>query len=75
MCTGCGWLGRAGDDRGCPLCGEPLREVPDVLDEAAAAALDAGGRVLAIRPETPLRKDQVAASLRFPLPPRPDEAA
>jgi peptide subunit release factor 1 (eRF1) len=62
----CGWLGRDDDD--CPVCGEPTRKTPDVIDEMAAAVVDAGGRVEHVYAETALDQHVVAAELRFPVP-------
>ena len=62
----CGWLGRDEDD--CPVCGEPTRKTPDVIDEMAAAVVDAGGRVEHVYAETALDQHVVAAELRFPVP-------
>ena len=62
----CGWLGRDEDD--CPVCGEPTRKTPDVIDEMAAAVVDAGGRVEHVYAETTLDQHVVAAELRFPVP-------
>jgi len=55
----------------CPLCGEPLREVPDVIDELTAAVIDDGGEVRHLDVETDLRTPQTGALLRFEPPPRP----
>jgi hypothetical protein len=64
-CDNCGWLGRAGDP--CPVCGRNTRAVPDVIDEMAAAVVDAGGSVEQVDAETALREYLVAALLRFPV--------
>ncbi|MGY5046898.1 hypothetical protein ACWDE0_14830 [Streptomyces sp. 900105755] len=53
----------------CPLCGEPLREVPDIIDELTESAIDDGAEVRHIEPETELRTHQAGALLRFELPP------
>jgi peptide chain release factor subunit 1 len=68
----CGWLGLSGDD--CPVCGHPLRETPDVIDDMAAAVVDAGGRVEHVHADTALADARVAAWLRFPLQ-EPEQAA
>lgn len=62
----CGWLGR--DEEDCPVCGEPTRKTSDVIDEMAAAVVDAGGRVEHVYAETALDRHVVAAALRFPVP-------
>ncbi|MGD9797167.1 MAG: hypothetical protein AB7V15_03555, partial [Acidimicrobiia bacterium] len=36
-CTGCGWIGRVG--RSCPVCGETMVAVDDVVEEAVEEAL------------------------------------
>jgi peptide chain release factor subunit 1 len=61
----CGWLGR--DEEDCPVCGEPTRKTPDVIDEMAAAVVDTGGRVEHVYAETELDRHVVAARLRFPV--------
>jgi len=72
VCEQSGWLGEAGDT--CPICGEPTRKSEDVIDELAQAVIDAGGTVEHVFADTPLTEHLVAADLRFPLPPRPEEA-
>lgn len=62
----CGWLGR--DEEDCPVCSEPTRKTPDVIDEMVAAVVDAGGRVEHVQAESPLDRHVVAALLRFPVP-------
>lgn len=70
VCTRCGWLGVAHRDS-CPVCGGSMRDTVDVIDEAAAAVIDAGGEIEHVYAETPLRQHVVAALTRFPVP-RPD---
>jgi peptide chain release factor subunit 1 len=72
VCDRDGLLARSG--RTCPLCGEPLREVPDVIDDLTGTVIDEGGAVRHIAPETELRPYQVGALLRFALPPQPAAA-
>ncbi|MGW7489651.1 baeRF10 domain-containing protein [Streptomyces sp. NPDC054786] len=72
ICDRDGLLARSGET--CPLCGEPLREVPDIIDELAESVIDDGGEVRHIAPETELRTHQVGALLRFELPPQPAAA-
>jgi peptide chain release factor subunit 1 len=72
VCEQSGWLGETSDT--CPICGEPTRKSEDVIDELAQAVIDAGGTVEHVFADTPLTEHLVAADLRFPLPPRPEEA-
>jgi peptide chain release factor subunit 1 len=69
VCDRDGLLARSGT--ACPLCGGPLREVPDILDELAETVIDDGGDVRHIEPETELRPHQAGALLRFEPPPYP----
>jgi hypothetical protein len=72
VCDRDGLLTRSG--KTCPLCGEPLREVPDVIDELAETVIDDGGEVRHVDTETELRTQQAGALLRFGLPPQPTSA-
>ncbi|MFC9636558.1 hypothetical protein ACFTY8_47140 [Streptomyces mirabilis] len=72
VCDRDGLLTRSG--KTCPLCGEPLREVPDVIDELAGAVIDDGGDVRHVDTETELRTQQAGALLRFELPPQSTSA-
>ncbi|MGW3624878.1 baeRF10 domain-containing protein [Streptomyces sp. NPDC000880] len=72
VCDQDGLLARSG--KTCPLCGEPLREVPDIIDELTEAVIDDGGEVRHIGVETELRTHQAGALLRFELPPQPAAA-
>ncbi|MFD9222211.1 hypothetical protein ACFWDI_19880 [Streptomyces sp. NPDC060064] len=72
VCDRDGLLARSGET--CPLCGEPLREVPDIIDELTETVIDDGGEVRHIVAETELRTHQVGALLRFELPPQPPAA-
>jgi peptide chain release factor subunit 1 len=65
-CDNCGWLGLAGEE--CPVCGQPTRKAPDVIDEMSATVVDTGGHVEHVYVDTPLEQHVVAASLRFPVP-------
>jgi peptide chain release factor subunit 1 len=65
-CDNCGWLGLDGDP--CPVCAHETRATADVIDEMAAAVIDAGGQVEHVYAETPLSEHVVAALLRFPVP-------
>ncbi|WP_214410428.1 baeRF10 domain-containing protein [Sphaerisporangium fuscum] len=73
VCHESGWLGTSGD--ACPLCGRATRRTPDVVSELAEAVIDEGGTVEHVLAETELKDLLVAASLRFPLPPRPPQPA
>ncbi|MFF9114748.1 hypothetical protein ACF09Y_03815 [Streptomyces massasporeus] len=68
VCDRDGLLARSGET--CPLCGEPLREVPDIIDELTQTVIDDGGDVRHIEPETELRAHRTGALLRFELPPQ-----
>jgi peptide chain release factor subunit 1 len=63
------WMGRNGST--CPVCGQPVRGVPDVIDELVETVIDEGGTIEHVQADTPLRQVAVAAALRFPLPPAP----
>ena len=65
-CDNCGWLGLEGEE--CPVCGQPTRKAPDVIDEMSATVVDTGGHVEHVYIDTPLDQNVVAASLRFPVP-------
>jgi peptide subunit release factor 1 (eRF1) len=69
VCADDGWMATAGDR--CPICGNPLRRTPDVIDELVQAVIDEGGSVEHVVAETRLRDHLSAATLRFPLPPLP----
>jgi hypothetical protein len=70
VCDHDAWMGTSGAR--CPLCGAPTRAVPDIVDELVEAVIEEGGTIVHVVAETPLRAHGAAASLRFPLPPRPD---
>lgn len=72
VCPTCGWLGETA--KVCPVCGAQPREVPDIIDELVERVLDEGGSTEHVEADTELTAHAVAASLRFPLPPRPDTA-
>jgi hypothetical protein len=69
VCDNGDYLAVEGDR--CPVCGRDLRRTPDVLDELVQAVIDQGGSVEHVAAETPLREHVTAATLCFPLPPRP----
>ena len=64
-CDNCGWLGL--DGATCPVCGHQARATPDIIDEMAAAVVDASGTVKHVYADTPLSSRLVAAYLRFPV--------
>jgi peptide chain release factor subunit 1 len=65
------WLALAGET--CPLCGQPVRRVPDIVDELVEVVIDEGGSIEHVSADTALKEFVVAASLRFPLPPDPEQ--
>jgi hypothetical protein len=69
VCDKSGWLARSGDS--CPLCGDPTRPTPDVIDELAQEVIAEGGSVKHITDDDRLAESLTAASIRFPLPPEP----
>ena len=60
-----GWRSRAT----CPLCGNPTRRAPGVIDEPVEAVIDEGGSINHVKADTKLKDCALAATLRFPLPP------
>jgi hypothetical protein len=69
VCDESRWLGLAGDT--CPMCGRPTRATPDVIAELAEVVIGEGGSVKHVAADDWLRDYQVAAELRFRLPPLP----
>jgi peptide chain release factor subunit 1 len=69
-CDESGWLALSGDT--CPLCGQPTRPSPDIIDELAQAVIDEGGSVKHVPDDPWLAEQKTAAWLRFPLPPIPE---
>jgi peptide chain release factor subunit 1 len=69
VCDESGWLGVSGES--CPVCGKPLRQTPDILDELVQTVIDEGGSVEHVEADTQLKDLLAAAELRFPLPPEP----
>ncbi|MDH2426496.1 hypothetical protein [Sphaerisporangium sp. TRM90804] len=69
VCDESSWLATAGET--CPLCGRATRRTPDVIDELAQVVINESGSVEHVLADTQLKDNVVAASLRFPLPPRP----
>jgi peptide subunit release factor 1 (eRF1) len=70
VCDQSGWLALEGD--ACPLCGNPTRRAPDVIDELVAAVTDEGGSINHVKADTELKDCTLAATLRFPLAPSAD---
>jgi peptide subunit release factor 1 (eRF1) len=71
VCGTCGWLGMSGET--CPVCQGTTRATKDVIDELAGTVIDEGGTVTHVAADTGLKEHQIAATLRFPLPPEPPE--
>ncbi len=69
VCDKSRWLALEGGT--CPLCGQPTRSTPDVIDELAEAVIAEGGQVRHVGDASQLRGHEVAARLRFRLPPAP----
>lgn len=67
VCDQSGWL--ALEDGTCPLCGNPARHAPDIIDELVEAVIDEGGSIDHVEADTKLKDYTLAATLRFPLPP------
>lgn len=62
-----GWRSKASS---VPVCGDPIRSTPDVIDELGEAVVDEGGSVRTVRVETKLDELLTACTLRFELPGR-----
>jgi peptide chain release factor subunit 1 len=73
VCEKSGWLARSGNT--CPLCGNPTRSTPDVVDELAQDVMAEGGSVKHITDDDRMAEILAAASIRFPLPPEPTAVA
>jgi hypothetical protein len=69
VCDACGWLGESGDT--CPVSNDPLRRVPDVVDQLVQSVLRDGGEVHTLEEGVAPDAPTPAAHLRFPLPPEP----
>jgi peptide chain release factor subunit 1 len=69
VCDVCGWLGEKGVT--CPVSGDRLRYVPDVVDQLLQSVLRDGGRVHTLEDGVVPDARTPAAHLRFPLPPQP----
>ena len=66
VCDVSGWLALSGNT--CPLCGNPTRHTPDVVDELVQAVITESGAVRHIGPDSGLGYYVTGAELRFPLP-------
>jgi hypothetical protein len=72
VCDQSGWLARSGEV--CPLCGNPTRPTPDVIDELAQVVINEGGAIHHINSGgAGLVDHDIGADLRFPLPEPPAE--
>ncbi len=65
ICDNCGFLARHGDD--CPVCGEAMFEVDDVVGALMESTVSAGGSVSQIIVASPLDHHGVGALTRFPV--------
>jgi peptide chain release factor subunit 1 len=73
VCDQSGWLALSGEV--CPLCGNPTRRTPDVIDELAEVVLNGGGTIRHVNSGSArLLAHDTGADLRFPLPERPADA-
>jgi peptide subunit release factor 1 (eRF1) len=70
VCDQSRWLARSGEV--CPLCGNPTRPTPDVIDELAQVVISEGGAIHHINSGGARLVDHdIGADLRFRLPERP----
>jgi hypothetical protein len=67
VCDESRWLGLSGDT--CPVCGKPTRASSDVIAELVEVVAGDSGKVRHIDGDDRLAACQVAAALRFKLPP------
>lgn len=65
ICDNCGYLARSGET--CPVCGEPLFAVDDVVGALMESTVTAGGSVSQITVASPLDQHGVGALTRFPV--------
>jgi peptide chain release factor subunit 1 len=73
VCDQSGWLALSGEV--CPLCGNPTRRTPDVIDELAEVVINEGGTIRHVNSGSArLLAHDTGADLRFPLPERPADA-
>lgn len=65
ICENCGHLSRGGDT--CPVCGEAMFEVEDIVAAVMDAAIAAGGRAVQLRVPSPVDTHGIGAMIRFPV--------
>jgi hypothetical protein len=65
ICDNCGFLARDGEL--CPVCGENMFEVDDVVGALMEATVSAGGSISQITVASPLDRHGVGALTRFPV--------
>lgn len=65
ICDNCGHLSRGGET--CPVCGEEMFEVEDIVAAVMDAAIAAGGRAFQLRVASPVDIHGVGALIRFPV--------
>jgi hypothetical protein len=66
ICDNCGHLNRGGDR--CPVCGDTMFAVDDIVAALMDATVAAGGRALQLRVASPVDTHGVGALTRFPVP-------
>jgi len=66
ICDNCGHLNRGGDR--CPVCGETMFGVDDIVAALMDATVAAGGRAFQLRVASPVDTHGVGALTRFPVP-------
>lgn len=65
ICDSCGFLAR--DGSACPVCGQDLFPVDDIVGALMESVVFAGGAISEIRVASPLDKHGVGALTRFPV--------
>ena len=74
VCDQSRWLARSGEV--CPLCGNPTRPTPDVIDELAQVVISEGGAIHHINSGgARLVDEDIGADLRFRLPEPPADGS
>lgn len=68
VCDRSRWFAIAGER--CPVCGDEMRQTPDVINELTETVIEEGGSVCQVRAESALSEQLLACSLRFELPER-----